>query len=258
MVRNTERLLEILAGHNVKATFFILGEVAKKFPYLIRKIASNGHEIGVHGSYHRQVFKLTKEQFRHEVADCKKLVEDITSVHVLGHRAPAFSIMPETKWALEVLRQEGFQYDSSVFPITGRRYGWPGFSRDICKIALPHGQSIIEVPLSTVTILGKRLPIAGGGYTRLLPYVVTKWAMGHIQKERPVIVYMHPYEIDSEPKPLSTNHLELKDKNRAIRRYKRQLRNRNTVGEKLNKLLSDFDFSPLKEVIRESLKITLE
>ena len=129
VVRNTEWFLQTLAQHNVKATFFILGEVAKKFPSIIKKIAEDGHEIGAHGFSHRQIFKLTEEEFRREVADCKKLLEDTTSGPVLGHRAPAFSIMPETKWALEVLAEEGFEYDSSIYPIAGGRYGWPGFSR---------------------------------------------------------------------------------------------------------------------------------
>ena len=143
VVRNTKWFLETLADNNTKATFFILGEVAKKFPSLIREIAEDGHEIGVHGFSHKQIFKLTENQFRREVADCRKLLVDISSGPVRGHRAAAFSIMPQTKWALEVLSQEGFEYDSSVYPIGSGRYGWPGFSKDICKVDLPSGRSII-------------------------------------------------------------------------------------------------------------------
>lgn len=117
VVKNTEWFLETLSRYDVKATFFILGEVAKKFPSLVKKIAEDGHEIGAHGFLHKQIFRLTKEEFRREVADCKKLLEDTISGSVLGHRAPAFSIMPKTKWALEILAQEDFKYDSSVYPI---------------------------------------------------------------------------------------------------------------------------------------------
>lgn len=123
IVRNTEWFLQVMAEHNVYATFFILGEVAKKFPLLIRKIAEGGHELGIHGFSHKQIFKLTEEEFRREIIDCKKLLEDIISGPVFGHRAAAFSIKPQTKWALEILAQEGFKYDSSVYPISGKRYG---------------------------------------------------------------------------------------------------------------------------------------
>lgn len=249
VVRNTEWFLKTLANYNVKATFFILGEVAKKFPSLIKKIAAEGHEIGSHGFSHRQIFRSTEEEFQREIADCKKLLEDITSGPILGYRAPAFSIMPQTKWALEILAQEGFKYDSSVYPISGRRYGWPGFSRDICKIDLPSGRSIIEVPLSTVTIFGKTLPIAGGGYIRHFPYAVTRWAIKHIQKTRPVIIYMHPYEIDTQAQHLQTGHLSDTDNRKARRFHRMQLRNRNTVGRKVVKLLDEFEFAAVKEVI---------
>jgi polysaccharide deacetylase family protein (PEP-CTERM system associated) len=257
VVRNTEWFLQTLARHNVKATFFILGEVAERFPSLIKKIAADGHEIGSHGFSHKQIFKLSEEQFRREVVDCKKLLEDITSSPILGYRAPAFSIMPQTKWALEILAQEGFEYDSSVYPICGKRYGWPGFSKGICKIDLPSGRSIIEVPMSTVTIFGKTLPVAGGGYIRHFPYAVTRWAIKYIQKTRPVIVYMHPYEIDTELQPFSTEYLAPEDKSRGFKHHKLQLRNRHTVPRKVNKLLSQFDFAPLKKVISESLKVAL-
>lgn len=249
VARNTEWFLETLERFNIKATFFILGEVAAKFPGLIRKISQAGHEIGSHGFSHRQIFKLTEEQFRSEVAESKKLLEDITGLAVSGHRAPAFSIMPQTEWALEILAQEGFKYDSSVYPISGKRYGWPGFSKGICKLDLPCGQTIIEVPMSTITILGKTLPVAGGGYIRHFPYTVTKWTMKRIQKARPAIVYMHPYEIDSEPKPFQIKHLSCGDKIRAVKFHKLQLRNRDTVRDKISALLSEFDFTSLRHVI---------
>jgi polysaccharide deacetylase family protein (PEP-CTERM system associated) len=195
---------------------------------------------------------LTEEEFQCEVADCKKLLEDITSSQILGYRAPAFSIVPQTKWVLEILAQKGFKYDSSIYPISGRRYGWPGFSKGICKVDLPSGRSIIEVPLSTVTVLGKTLPAAGGGYIRHFPYTVTKWTMKRIQKARPAIVYMHPYEIDTEPRAFETTHLCDDDKKKVIRFHKLQMRNRNTVPKKIISLLSDFKFGTLAQIIKNS------
>ncbi len=253
VLRNTEWFLEKLEQFNVKATFFILGDVAVKFPDLIKEIARAGHEIGSHGSSHKQIFKLDKNQFRNEIADCKKLLEDISSTAVFGYRAPAFSITPATQWALDVLAQEGFRYDSSVFPISGRRYGWPGFSRGICKIDLPTGRTIIEVPLSTITVLGKTLPAAGGGYIRHFPYALTRWAISRIQKTRPAIVYTHPYEIDTEAKRFDAEHLSDKEKNSALRFHKMQQRNRNTVGEKLVRLLSEFEFATIGGVIEKNV-----
>jgi polysaccharide deacetylase family protein (PEP-CTERM system associated) len=250
VVRNTEWFLQTLAEYNTKATFFILGEVAQKFPSLVKKIAQAGHEIAAHGFSHKQIFKLTEQQFRAEVSDCKKLLEDITSQAVLGHRAPAFSIMPDTRWALETLAEVGFRYDSSVFPISSRRYGWPGFSRDICRVNVCGGQSIIEVPMSTVKIFGETIPAAGGGYIRHFPYAFTRWAITRIQKQRPAIVYMHPYEIDTEPKTFHFNNLNPADKLKALKFHIAQLQNRKTVRKKLVKLLADFDFTKLAEIIK--------
>ena len=246
---NTEWFLEKLDQHNTKATCFILGEFAKEFPSLVKVIADAGHEIGVHGFYHQQVFKLTREEFRTEVADCKKLLEDIISVAVIGHRAPAFSVMPKTAWALDVLAEEGFKYDSSVFPIRGRRYGWPGFSKDICKIDVPSGASIIEVPMATISLLGMSLPVAGGGYIRHFPYIITKLAIKHLQKQRPVVVYMHPYEIELDPDPLDYSNVSPEERRVAARFHKLQLRNRKTMPQKICNLLSNFNFAPIAQII---------
>lgn len=253
VVKNTEWFLETLAEFNVKATCFILGEVAVKYPALIKKISDNGHEVASHGFSHNQIFNLSQDQFRQEVSESKKLLEDITSSAVVGYRAPAFSIMPRTQWALEVLVEEGYKYDSSVFPISGKRYGWPGFGQDICKIDLPSGQSIIEVPMSTVSLLGKTLPAAGGGYLRHFPYIVTKTAIKQIQKRRPAIVYMHPYEIDLEDKKLDFSSMSYVRKCKVKQFHMLQLRNRKTVSLKLIKLLREFEFTSLSEIIKNIL-----
>lgn len=251
VVKNTQQLLEQFAGRGVRATFFVLGEVVEAFPELIREIAAAGHELGVHGYHHFQVFRLNPMSFRAEVEPTKKRIEDLIGSPVIGHRAPAFSIMPKTSWAFDVLAEVGFQYDSSVFPFSGRRYGWPGFPRDIHRIALKNGRSIIEAPLSIVELLNRRLPACGGGYLRLFPYSVTQWAMRKVEKERPAIVYLHPDEINGEPSDLDLSPLPpLRRAHRsAILWIRRQ--NRHTVGEKVAKLLEKFRFAPLREIINE-------
>lgn len=253
VVENTRRMLEWFAARGVLGTFFTVGEVAKTYPELVRQIAAAGHELGVHGFYHRQVFKLDAESFRREVADAKALIEDISGRAVMGHRAPAFSIMPQTEWALEVLAEAGFRYDSSIFPIKGRRYGWPGFRLDIHEIALPSGRSIIEAPLSTVKLFGRRWPACGGGYIRHFPKFVSRWAMRRVQAERPAILYMHPYEIETNAGAVNTSGLPHEAARRLRRMHRLQLRNRGSVEDKIISLLAEFEFAPLSQIIEKQL-----
>lgn len=248
VLKNTRWLLQKFDDYKVKATFFILGEVAEKFPNLIKEIASQGHEIGVHGYYHRQIFKLTGDEFKKEVSDAKKLLEEISGQEVIGHRAPAFSLNEDTHWAFDVLAESGFKYDSSVSPMAGKRYGWPGFRKGIHKISLPNGQSIIEVPMSTISLGIKELGI-GGGYMRHFPYIYTKWAIRHIQNKRPAIVYMHPYEIDCDKQKYSLKHLHITDKIKALKFNILQFKNRKTVKMKINNLLSDFEFTNISDIL---------
>jgi polysaccharide deacetylase family protein (PEP-CTERM system associated) len=250
VVKNTEWFLQVLAQYNVKATFFVLGEVAKKFPSLIRKIAENGHEIAVHGFYHRQIFKLSKGEFKKGISDAKKILQDLSGQQVTGHRAPAFSINKDTQWALDILAEEGFIYDSSISPMQGKRYGWPGFKKEIHKINLPNGLSIIEVPMSAVS-LGIRELYVGGGYMRHFPYLYAKLAIKCIQRKRPAIVYMHPYEIDTRELDFTTGNLTDKQKKRALKFHGMQMRNRNTVKNKVKRLLSDFKFTTIRSLIEK-------
>ena len=253
VVRNTERMLELVGGYGVKATCFVLGEVAAAFPQLVRRIADAGHELGVHGYSHRQVFKLSREEFGREAAEAKKLVEDAGGQRAEGYRAAAFSIGPETRWALEVLAHAGFRYDSSVFPIAGKRYGWPGFPLDIHEMALPGGQTIIEAPMSVVTVLGKVLPACGGGYIRHLPYWYTRWAIRRIGRVRPAIVYLHPYELDMDAPPPEMESALAAAEKPARKFHRLQLRNRQTVHRKVTRLLESFQFAPLRDVIDAAL-----
>lgn len=252
VVRSTRQVLDLLAERGVRATFFVLGEVASCFPGLMRDINSAGHELGVHGYYHHQVFTRTPEQFRREVSDAKAVLEDAVGNPVRGHRAPAFSIIPETRWALEIVAELGFTYDSSIFPIAGRRYGWPGFPLDIHEMVLPGGLRLIEAPLSTVRLCGRRWPVCGGGYMRHFPAGVTRWALARVSRERPGIVYVHPHELDAAPitfKPtgglLRTCRIKLA--------HHLQLRKRHTVYGKLAGLLQRFEFAPLGDVVDRRL-----
>ena len=258
VVDNTNRLLELLSRRNVRATFFILGEVAEKYPGLVRDIAGSGHELGVHGYRHRQLFKLTPDEFRCGVSKAKALVEDAIGAEVAGHRAPAFSIIPATQWALEVVAEVGFRFDSSVFPIAGRRYGWPGFRPDIHEIALDSGRTIIEVPMSTVSIAGRSLPACGGGYLRHFPLAFTRWAIRRVSRHRPAIAYLHPYEIEGSVDPPDTSTLGAKDARRLRRLHRLQMRNRHTVEGKILRLLDEFEFAPVTDVIREAIGETPE
>ena len=257
VVRNTRQILDWLAPRGVHGTFFVLGDVAETYPELIRDIHAAGHEIGVHGFYHRQVFKLTPDEFRIEVSSAKRIIEDLIGQPVYGHRAPAFSIMPHTSWALDVLVREGFRYDSSIFPIAGRRYGWPGFRPDIHEIKLAEGRSIIEAPLSTVRMMGRRWPACGGGYIRHFPAWVSRWAFSRVQRERPAILYTHPYEIELDAGEADTSGLDPKAAARVRKLHWLQMRNRASVEAKIVGLISQFEFSPLGRVIEQALDVSL-
>lgn len=248
----TEQLLELLDQHSTKATFFVLGIVAEEFPGLIKKIHSGGHELGVHGYNHLQFFRMKREQAFEELSRAKRLIEDISGCEVFGHRAPAFSITPETKWGLDVIAECGFTYDSSIMPIDGFRYGWPGFSKDITTVKTSSGEQLTEVPLSTMSIFGRELPVCGGGYLRLFPATFNKMAFKRITKDRPVIVYIHPYELDTKPYP--EYYFNELDKSGFLKRNKMKSMwiNRKSVYPKLSSLLEEYQFDTLINIVRNS------
>lgn len=252
VVRNTQRLLALFARQQVRGTFFLLGEVAESFPGLVREIAAAGHELGVHGYHHRQVFKLTPDLFRREVTQAKSRIEDLIGTRVVGHRAPAFSISPETAWAFDVLLEVGFRYDSSIMPTQARHYGWPGFNPAIHAMHLKGGD-LIEAPLSICSVFGRKLPACGGGYIRHFPGFFTRWAFRQVQRRRPAILYMHPYEIELCDRNLNTTSLPPDAAERARRFHRLQLRNRRTVEPKITALLERFSFAPLLAVIDATL-----
>jgi polysaccharide deacetylase family protein (PEP-CTERM system associated) len=196
VVVNTNRLLELFGHSGVTATFFVLGWVAERFPALVREIADRGHEIASHGYNHQLAYELTPEQFREDVRTAKERLEDTVGRPVLGYRAPSYSIVRSSLWALDILVEEGYAYDTSIFPIHHDRYGIPGAERHVHVLQRAAG-TLVEMPASTVRVAGVNLPVGGGGYFRLLPYQWTRWGIGRVNAEgRPAVFYLHPWELD--------------------------------------------------------------
>ena len=239
--RNTFRLLELLGRRNVQATFFILGWVADRCPALVRAIVDSGHEIGSHGYGHRMLTRGSQANFREDLIRAKSTIEDQTGSRVTCFRAPSYSITSKTLWALEILAEFGFEYDSSIFPIRHDYYGIPDAPRFPHYWSLKSGARLLEFPPSTVRILGINVPIAGGGYLRLLPYKVTAWAIRRLnQKEdQPAMVYLHPWEIDPDQPRLVASWSS---------RF-RQYQNLQTTEKKLTRLLDDFSWAPMSKVL---------
>ena len=198
--RNTTALLDLFDEAGVRATFFVLGWVAERDPRLVREIADRGHEVGSHGYSHRLVYDQSPEEFRHETECSRRVLQDASGQPVRGYRAASFSIVRTSMWALDVLVETGFAYDSSVFPVLHDRYGVPGAQRRIHSCRTPLGAELLEFPPSTIRIAGVTLPVAGGGYLRLLPLAVSSWAIGRLNRtdRMPAMVYLHPWEIDPD------------------------------------------------------------
>jgi polysaccharide deacetylase family protein (PEP-CTERM system associated) len=236
-------LLGILDESGVKATFFVLGWVAERFPALVAGIAEAGHEVASHGYAHRLVYDQTREAFRADVRRAKGLLEAASGAPVHGFRAPSYSITPQTLWALDVLIEEGYRYDASIFPIRHDRYGIPLSPRHPYVLPRDAG-SLVEAPASTVRWGPLNLPVAGGGYFRILPYAWTKWGIARInsREARPAIFYMHPWEVDPSQPRLSAGRLG------RFRHY----RNLNKTEARLRRLLGDFRFAPLRDVLASS------
>lgn len=200
---NTLRILDMLDEFALRATFFVLGWVAERLPSLVKEIHRRGHEIACHGYAHQLVYRLSPEEFRKDVSKAKSILENLCGERVNGYRAPSYSIMTRSLWALDVLVEEGFSYDSSIFPISHDVYGIPGGKRFPHEIST-HSGRIREFPISTYPLkIGgwqAQLPIAGGGYLRLFPAQLVARAIKSInsKENQPVIIYFHPWEIDPE------------------------------------------------------------
>lgn len=241
--RNTFRLLEMFAARQIRATFFVLGWVAERFPALVLAISKAGHRVGCHGYAHRLIYEGNKLDFRNDVRQARQAIEDITGMPVTSFRAPSYSITSETLWAFEVLGEEGFEYDSSVYPVRHDNYGIPDAPRFPYIKQLQCGRQISEFPPSTLRVLGSNIPIAGGGYLRLFPYGLTAWAIRHLNKieHQPAMVYLHPWEIDPDQPRISASWLS------RFRHYN----NLDSTETKCLKLLGEFSWAPMEEVLAQ-------
>jgi polysaccharide deacetylase family protein (PEP-CTERM system associated) len=238
--QNTERLLDIFAEADVRATFFVLGWVADRHPDLIRKIAMAGHEVASHGYAHRLVYEQTPDQFRDDLRRARIAIEMAAGCPVLGYRAPSYSITARSRWALDVLVEEGYVYDASIYPIHHDRYGIPDAPRHPHVIECRTGR-LWEVPGSTVRYGRVNLPIGGGGYFRLLPYQWTQWGMRRLNtvERRPGVFYLHPWEIDPEQPRLASGGLT------GLRHYT----NLAKTEARLRRLLREFQFGTIADML---------
>ena len=195
--RNVMRILGMLDRHSAKATFFTLGWIAERYPHLVREIVAGGHELASHGYGHLRASDQSESEFRTDVTQAKKLLEDIAGVAVNGYRAPSFSIGHKNLWALDVLNDAGYLYSSSIYPIRHDHYGMPDAPR--FKF-LPRAHGLVELPPTTLRLMGRNFPASGGGYFRLLPYALSAWMMRRVNEQdgEPGIFYFHPWEIDPE------------------------------------------------------------
>jgi polysaccharide deacetylase family protein (PEP-CTERM system associated) len=238
---NTVRVLELFERKGVRATFFLLGKVVEKNGSLVREIIKAGHEVGCHSYQHQCVWRLTPEEFREDTRCALRLIEDAGGQAVAGYRAPTFSIVHRTLWALEILVEEGFSYDASVFPIHHDVYGIPGAPRFPFEWRFADGRSLVEIPSTTVRVLGRNLPVGGGGYLRILPMWYTHWALARIRHvdHSPVAMYFHPWEIDpGQPR------LDGRWKSRL-----RQYLNLSRMESRISETLDGGKFVPLKEFL---------
>lgn len=250
VVRNTEAMLALFAERGVRATWFLLGEVAAAFPALVARIAAGGHELGVHGFHHFRIERYTPETFREAMRRAKETVEQAGGQAVWGHRAVAFSVTPRTPWVYEVLAGLGFRYDSSVFPFAGRRYGIADAPLVPYPIPTACG-TIDEVPLTVVRLGRFRLPCAGGGYLRHFPFWWTRMGLRRCEAEgRAAVMYLHPYEVDLEyDEAFVARELPDLSPRRLASIRRSQYRNRGRTVAKLRRMLAEFAFAPLASLL---------
>jgi polysaccharide deacetylase family protein (PEP-CTERM system associated) len=241
--RNTEVILQLCQEKKVRGTFFILGWVAEKSPQLVKRIANAGHEIACHGFSHQLIYTQTQDVFREETLRAKHFLEDVIGKPVTGYRAASFSITRQSLWALDVLIDAGFEYDSSVFPIRHDRYGIPGAAPEPNRITAPSQRTLVEFPMSAATFFGVQVPVSGGGYFRILPYWVTRAGLKQINEKagRPFTFYLHPWEVDPEQPRVKVG---------AFSRF-RHYTNLHRCEARLRRVLGDFRFSTMRQVLEQ-------
>jgi polysaccharide deacetylase family protein (PEP-CTERM system associated) len=235
---NTSRVLDLFAEHDVCATFFVLGWIAERYPELIQRMVRDGHEVASHGYDRTRATELDRDAFRQDVVRTKGILEDATGRPVRGYRAPSYSIGERNLWALDVLHESGHAYSSSIYPIRHDLYGMPGAPRFAFR---PRVDSILELPVTTVEVAGRKLPAGGGGYFRLLPYSAYCWALRRVNSRdrQPGIFYFHPWEVDPEQPRMA---------GASLRSRFRHYVNLDTMEGRLRRLVSEFEWGRMDEV----------
>jgi polysaccharide deacetylase family protein (PEP-CTERM system associated) len=251
--RSTDALLDLMARYDVTATCFVLGKVAEEHPDLVRRIHDAGHEVATHGYSHEKVYNLSLDRFRRELRRSVDLVESITGERVIGHRAPYFTITEDSLWALDILREEGIVYDSSIHPVFNYRYGIPNADRQPSVIESPGGQNMLEVPVATYPLPDPlpdaNIPCGGGAYLRIYPYAVQRFFLNRLQQLNDHIgIYVHPWEVDP-------NHprIDLPFRVAATHYW-----NLNSTYPKLEQLFQEFEFTSYRDVFASEISGVLE
>jgi polysaccharide deacetylase family protein (PEP-CTERM system associated) len=247
VVTNTRRVLDLFDKFNVKGTFFFVGWVAQKFPELVRDVYARGHELACHSFWHRTVYSLTPREFREDTRAAVRTIEDAAGAKIYGYRAPSWSITKECLWALDILAEEGFAYDSSIYPIHHDLYGVPGAQRFPYTHQLKGGQSLLEFPPTTVRLLGQNLPAAGGGYLRILPLAYTRWVFREFEQKcrEKVVVYFHPWELDPEQP-------RIRDKWKSRLRHYTNLQR---MERRIESLMENYSFRPFNDPIESRVHV---
>lgn len=246
---NVARILEMFAEANVTATFFTLGWVAKRHPAMIRRIAEAGHEIASHGYDHARVFNFTRAEFAEDIRIARAILEDCSGQLVSGYRAPSFSIDARSLWAYEELAAQGYAYSSSVAPVAHDHYGWreaPRFSFYPLE-----GSELVEIPVTTAILGGRRVAAGGGGFFRVLPYAFSRWAIRQVnaRDERPAVFYFHPWEIDPGQPRVG---------NAPLRSKLRHYTNLGVMADKLRGLVNEFNWGRMDELARHEKRWAVE
>jgi len=243
VVANTQRLLNLFEEKKVKATFFVLGWVAEREPELIKEIHKQGHEIASHGFSHQLIYNQSQQVFKEETIKSKKLLEDLIGEEVIGYRAASYSITKRNLWALDILQEAGFIYDSSIFPIRHDRYGIADAITVPHRLTTPNGSELIEFPLTTRRMGNLNIPVAGGGYFRLYPYFLTRYFLNGVNKKQneQFVFYLHPWEVDPKQPRIEASWFS------KFRHYN----NLEKCESRLSHLMDDFNFTTMKSVLTE-------
>ena len=239
--QNTQHILNLLDEKSIKGTFFVLGWVAERCPAIVRDIVQRGHELASHGYSHQLIYNQQPEVFREETIRSKKLLEDISGLEVRGYRAASYSVTKQSLWALDIIAETGFQYDSSIFPVKHDRYGIPDATETPHKLVTPAGHELTEFPITALKLGSYKLPIAGGGYFRLFPYWFSEWGLKRVnsRQQQPFVFYLHPWEIDPQQPRLPATGLS------KFRHYN----NLEVCEQRLKKLLATFSFTSLENIL---------